>query len=64
MMVVPLDWDKILIYGALFTIVYKDLFVKKWRSWLKKGKLAGITVEKCQELTYPYKVISFPFFPF
>lgn len=59
MMVVSLDWDKIQIYWGLFTVVYKDLCVKEWSSWLEEGNLAGLRAEKPQEFAYPYKVISF-----
>lgn len=61
MMVVSLDCDKIQIYWGLFTVVYKDLCVKEWRSGLEEGNLAGFTAEKPQESAYPYKVISFLF---
>lgn len=61
MTVVPLDWDKIQIYGGLFTVVHKALCVKEWRGWLEEGSLAGLTAEKPQECAYPYKVISFLF---
>lgn len=61
MLVVSFHWDKIQIYGGLFTVVYKDLCVKEWSSWLEEGSLAGLTAEEPQEFAYPYKVISFLF---
>lgn len=61
MMVVSLDWDKIQIYWGLFTVVYKNLGVQEWGSWLEEGNLARLAAEKPQEFAYPYKVISFLF---